>query len=208
MNFPKRIHIIDDEPVVRKSISQWLSRKYEVETFASGKEYLSKLAYFNSDAPISTCILIDFQMPELNGIELQKALKLINNKYPIIFMSGNALQGDIIEAWRGGAIDFLLKPFGPKQIIEIIDKQFLLHDQNSPSINIALPITKREAQVLVLIGRGGSQKDVADELQISINTVKMFRGFLKDKLGLRSLAELIRFYEKNKCAIEHIANKN
>ena len=207
MTSSRIIHIIDDEAAIRESIGQWLSRKYEVLLFASGKEYLAKsLDFLNKDHG-STCILLDFQMPDINGVELQKTLKLMNTTTPIIFMSGNANQRDIINAWRGGATDFLLKPFGPKQIIEVIEKQFLITDQKNLQSNIELPITSREAQVLLLLGSGLSQKQVAEKLSISINTVKMFRAFLKDKLGLDSLSELIRFYEKNRQSIEHMANQ-
>ncbi len=211
----KRIHIIDDELVIRESMSEWLSKNYEVHTFSSAEKYLKAMDQFDQGDAIPTCILLDFQMPGINGVELQKTLKRLNSKFPIIFMSGNALQADIIDAWRGGAFDFILKPFGPSKINEILDNQFILMEKSityndkatdrKPEIHI--PITRREAQILLLLGKGHSQLEVAQQLGISLNTVKMYRSFLRDKLDLNNLAELIQFFNKHQESIEKIANK-
>ena len=210
-----RIHIIDDEPVIRESLSEWLSKKYEVLCFSSGEEYIEAQKKFNHSDLTPTCILLDFQMPGMNGVELQNTLKQLNTQFPIIFMSGNALQADIIDAWHGGAIDFILKPFGPAKVSEALEKQFNLLVSSAASIKSAstsmpemqLPITRREAQVLLLLGGGCSQSEVGVRLGISLSTVKMYRGFLKDKLNLNSLTELIRFCDGHKQSIEGIANQ-
>lgn len=210
-----RIHIIDDEPVIRESLSEWLSKKYEVLCFSSSEEYIEAQKKFNRSDLTPTCILLDFQMPGMNGVELQNTLKQLNTQFPIIFMSGNALQADIIDAWHGGAIDFILKPFGPAKISEALEKQFNLLISSAGSIKpastlrpeVQLPITRREAQVLLLLGSGCSQSEVGMRLGISLSTVKMYRGFLKDKLSLNSLTELIRFCDSHKQSIENIANQ-
>ena len=208
-----RIHIIDDEPVIRESISGWLSKKYEVLSFASAEDYLDAMQKMDSNDQVDTCILLDFQMLGINGVELQNKLKQLNHKFPIIFMSGNAHQSDIIDAWHGGAIDFLLKPFSPTKINEVLEKQFKLMKDgfgssttvDSLQEEISLPITRREAQVLLLLGNGKSQLEVAQTLGISLSTVKMYRTFLKDKLALNTLTELIRYCDSHQKSIKKIA---
>jgi FixJ family two-component response regulator len=211
----KIIHIIDDEPVIRESISEWLSKKYDVFSYSSGEEYLAALKQFNLKDQQYTCILLDFQMPGMNGLELQDALMRLSSKFSIIFMSDNANQSDMIDAWHGGAIDCLLKPYNPAKINEILEKHFIrmeesaykhsLHDRVLSEVPIQ--ITRREAQVLLLLGEGHSQIGVAQKLGISLNTVKMYRSFLKNKLDINTLSELIRYCDKYKKSIEKIANK-
>lgn len=210
-----RVIIVDDEPIVRAGLENWLSREYKVLSFDSAKKFLDAFNQFKFEDGIPTCILLDFQMPNINGVELQRSLKLMNAEFPIIFMSGNAQQADIIDAWRGGAVDFILKPFTPAQVTDAVEKQltminhrvnFHLISKDTKRINI--PITKREAEVLILLGEGRLQNEVAQELKISTRTVKMYRSFLKNKLGLNTLAELGRYYIENKNSIEHIAKNN
>lgn len=211
----KRIHIVDDELVIRESISGWLSKKYEVFSYASGEEYLEATKKFNPKDQALTCLLLDFQMTGINGVELQNQLKHLNANFSIIFMSGNAHQSDIIDAWHGGAIDFLLKPFSPIKINELLDKQFSLMEQHtyigskSESLipEVGISITRREAEVLLLLGGGSSQREVGQQLGISINTVKMYRSFLKDKLGLNTLTELIRYCDSHLKSIKKIAGQ-
>lgn len=209
----KRIHIVDDELVIRESIGGWLSKKYEVFSYASGEEYLEATKKFNPKDQTLTCLLLDFQMTGINGVELQNQLKHLDDNFSIIFMSGNAHQSDIIDAWHGGAIDFLLKPFSPIKINELLDKQFSLMEQRidskieSLSPEVKISITKREAEVLLLLGGGSSQREVGQQLGISLSTVKMYRSFLKDKLGLNTLTELIRYCDSHLKYIEKIAGQ-
>ena len=210
-----KVIIVDDEPIVRSGLENWLSRDYKVISFDSADSFLSALNQLELDEGLPTCILLDFQMPGMNGVELQESLKLMNAKFPIVFMSGNAQQADIINAWRGGAIDFVLKPFTPTQVTDALERLF--SQLNNPPIESSnpnsdahtdIPITKREAEVLLLLGKGHLQNEVSQLLGISIRTVKMYRSFLKDKLGLNTLAELGQFYNKIKRSIEKLIAKN
>lgn len=207
-----KVIVVDDEAIVRAGLENWLSRDYQVVCFDGASAFLDAFNEFEFEDGIPTCILLDFQMPGLNGVELQQALKAMNAEFPIIFMSGNAQQSDIIDAWRGGAVDFILKPFTPAQISEAIETQFKRGQQqrpnrlisdNKPSIQI--PITKREAEVLLLLGNGSKQTEVATILGISVRTVKMYRTFLKNKLDLNTLAELVRFCSEHEESIKKIA---
>jgi DNA-binding NarL/FixJ family response regulator len=128
-------------------------------------------------------------------------------------MSGNAKQSDVIDAWHGGAVDFILKPFTAGKISSSLEKLFSTAAQNQLKIKssednqpeIDLPITQREAQVLLLLGKGHEQQEVAEILGLSLRTVKMYRTFLKNKLGLHTLMELGRYYDKYQASIEKIA---
>jgi len=208
-----RVIIVDDEVDIRDGLRAWLSIDYQVETFESAESLLNAISDFDFEDGIATCILLDFQMPGMNGVELQQTLKQINVEFPIIFLSGNALQSDIIDAWHGGAVDFVLKPFEPQKINASLEKLFANARQNkmaakiNPDIqpSIEMPVTQREAQVLLLLGKGLEQQEVADILGISLRTVKMYRTFLKNKLNLHTLMELGRYYDKHHLSIEKIA---
>lgn len=208
-----KVIIVDDEPIVRAGLENWLSRDYQVISFESAESFLKAYEEFEFEDGLDTCLLLDFQMTGMNGVELQNALREINADFPIIFMSGNAQQRDIIDAWHGGAVDFILKPFSPNQITDTLEKQFTRISElranipktpSSPSSNIS--ITKREAEVLILLAKGLHQSEVAQTLGISIRTVKMYRSFLRDKIGLNTLAELGRYYENNQGALKKIAD--
>jgi FixJ family two-component response regulator len=141
-------------------------------------------------------------------------LRQLNVAFPIIFMSGNAEKEDVIEAWRGGAVDFILKPFSGPQISAVVSALFEKMEEASISMRVKsttldhvdLPITPREADVLMLLGEGYRQGEVADILGIGLRTVKMYRGYLKDKLGLNTLVQLSRFYDQNQGEIQKRAS--
>jgi len=208
-----RVIVVDDASDIREGLQDLLSDEYEVQTFDSAEAFLEALNDFEFEDGKPTCVLLDFQMEGMNGVELQANLKSMNVEFPIIFMSGNALQADIVDAWRGGAIDFLLKPFTAVQISDTLAKLFSSAEQlklshaheQEPSPLIDIPITKREAQVLLLLGQGNQQNEVAEMLGISLRTIKTYRTFLKNKLDLNTLMELARYYDKYRLSIEKIA---
>ena len=208
-----RVIIVDDDSDLRESLSAWLSQDYLVEAFDSAESFLLAINDFNFEDQIPTCIVLDFKMPGMNGVELQKTLKEINVEFPIIFMSGNALQADVIDAWQEGAVNFILKPFAASKISDAIQRLFArvnqLHKDHKDAQNevssIDPPINQREAQVLLLLGKGCQQNEVADILGLSLRTVKMYRASIKEKLKLNTLMELGRYYDKYRLSIEKIA---
>ena len=208
-----RVIIVDDDLDVREGLVAWLTQTYQVDSFDSAESLLIAITNFDFEDGVPTCILLDFQMQGMNGVELQHNLKQINIEFPIIFMSGNAKQSDVIDAWHGGAVDFILKPFTAGKISSSLEKLFSTAAQNQLKIKssednqpeIDLPITQREAQVLLLLGKGHEQQEVAEILGLSLRTVKMYRTFLKNKLGLHTLMELGRYYDKYQASIEKIA---
>lgn len=209
-----RVIIVDDEQDVREALHTWLSKNYAVDCFESAESAINTIKNSEPNDGVPTCMLIDLNMPNVNGIELQSILMLLNVKHPIIFMSGNAMQTDIIQAWQGGAVDFILKPFSPSQISEAIEKAFDRFEKSNHLATAApyeitlidIPITHREAQVLLLLGKGLQQIEVANQLGLSLRTVKMYRTFLKHKLNLNTQMDLARYYDKHSKSIELIAN--
>lgn len=202
-----RVIIVDDEPIIRESLSSWLSAEYEVQSYENGSEFLLALQSSDFEDGTPTCLLLDFQMPVINGVEVQNELRAINCEIPIIFISGNALQQDVIDAWRGGAVDFILKPFTATQISDALQKIFQsnLNLFETGNLQTKLPITQREAQVLYLLGQGHQQNEVAQILGLSLRTIKMYRTFLKNKLHLNNLVDVSKFFEANKQAITDLA---
>ena len=208
-----RVIVVDDASDIREGLQDLLSDEYEVKTFESAELFLEALNDFEFEDGLLTCVLLDFQMEGMNGVELQTTLKQMNVEFPIIFMSGNALQADIVDAWRGGAIDFMLKPFTAAQISDVLSKLFQRAEAakaaQAPALEVMpvveLPITRREAQVLQLLGKGHQQHEVADMLGLSLRTIKTYRTFLKNKLDLNTLMELARYYDKYRLSIEKMA---
>lgn len=195
-----RVLIIDDDRDVREGLDHWLPVDHVISCFASAEEFLAGIDDLNLGGNLPTCLLLDFQLPGINGVELQETLRAANVVCPIIFMSGNAQHVDIIAAWRGGAVNFVLKPFTANEI-----SKALLHAFSALPVATKLPITPREAQVLLLLGLGMQQQEVAEQLRLSLRTIKMYRTFLKNKLGLESLMDLARFCDKHQDAIMQIA---
>lgn len=195
-----RVLIIDDDLDVREGLDRWLSDDYEIATYESAESFLADIDDLNLGGRVPTCLLLDFQLPGINGVELQEALRAANVMCPIIFMSGNAQHADIIAAWRGGAVNFVLKPFSANEISKALLQAFSVLP-----VATTLPITPREAQVLMLLGQGMQQQEVAETLRLSLRTIKMYRTFLKNKLGLESLMDLARYYDKHQAAIRQIA---
>ena len=210
-----RVIIVEDDCSLASTLTEWLSEEYEVHGYKSAEKLLSSFYDAGFDDENPTCMLLDFQMPGKNGVELQEILVSMGAKFPIIFMSGNALQTDVIDAWRGGAIDFLLKPFTGARVSKELAKVFSdlakreaeEHAHHKAEEIIDLPITKREAQVLLLLAKGLQQTEVATMLGIAVSTVKMFRTFLKTKLGLNNPIELSKYCDEYYASIKKIAEE-
>lgn len=199
----RRIFVIDDDADMREALEAFLSQDFDVRCFDSAKPFLAAL----DDSAPPDCILLDLRMPGQDGFAVQAALKKVAYSAPVIFMSGEADKRDVIAAWREGAADFVLKPFSAAELRFCIDAIFDRSPSPAPeeSNDYQLPITRREAQVLLLLAQGNRQDQIASRLDISLRTVKMYRSFLKDKLNLNSLIELARFYDKHKHVIENRA---
>lgn len=194
------VFIVDDDQSIRSSLTMLLeSAGYHVECFSSAIEFLESGIIHSKDS----CIVLDVKMSGLNGLDLQKELTSINCITPIIFITGH---GDIpmsVQAMKDGAVNFLPKPFDDDQLLDSISEALSMaretHEKKSRIEQIKQKIEKltpRENEVLKHLITGLLNKQVAYELNISERTVKAHRKQILDKMGIKSMAELVRLTEK------------
>ncbi len=189
------IFIIDDEPSVRNALALLLkSHGLLTESYDSSEAFLSREPY----AGIG-CILLDLQMDGLSGLELQARLGDYNVHLPIIFLSGNGDIASSVKALRAGALTFLEKPCLEDELLKAISEAMTISqkrvkenqslDQARQKLNA---LTPREREVLKLVVTGMLNKQVAGELSITEHTVKLHRQHITEKLGVKSVAEIVR----------------
>lgn len=196
-----KVFIIDDDPSVRRSISILLrTGGYNVDAFSSAEEFLD-LENFSGQG----CILLDIFMEGRTGLEIQEE---INDKFknlPIIYITG---QGNIpmsVQALKHGAVNFLQKPVDDHLLIQAIEEALNLsremldeREQESRLRMLVDSLTTREYQVFRHLITGMLNKQIADQLNIAEHTVKLHRGKITEKLGVKSVAEIVRIAEKLK----------
>jgi FixJ family two-component response regulator len=195
-----RIFIVDDDISVRRGISLLLnSAGYTVEAFENIKDLMQA-----EDINIPGCILLDIFLGEESGLELQEAIRNKFRNIPIIFMTGH---GDIpmsVQALKKGAINFLQKPVDDKILLRAVDEaiknsHFLLNIQMEKDYCQALidSLTPRELEILRFVIKGLLNKQIASELNIAEHTVKLHRGRITEKLGVKSVPEIIYVAERS-----------
>lgn len=193
------IFVVDDDASVRKSLSRLLkSAGHAVEAFASASEFLQREHYEGVG-----CLVLDVQMPGLNGIELQRALMQKDYFLPIIFITGH---GDIpmgVRAMKSGAVDFLPKPFNDDVLLKAVDqalarcRQERITRAEVADIRSRLAtLTPREHEVLQHVVTGKLNKQIAADLGAAEKTIKVHRGRVMQKMKVQSVAELVRIAEK------------
>ena len=195
------VFIVDDDAAVRKSLVRLLhSAGYRSETFASAEEFLDR---WEGD-PAPGCVLLDIQMPGLDGLQLQQKLQTSDLSIPIIFVTGH---GDIpmsVKAMKAGAVDFLSKPFRDNNLLEAV-QQAILRDRRQRAERADREavqkryetLTSREREVMALVVRGLMNKQISSELGASEKTIKIHRGRVMEKMRVQSVAELVRAAEKS-----------
>ena len=198
MTEPK-VHIVDDDDAMRDSL-KWLleSRGLEVELYSSGEAFL---AAFNSG--FCGCLVLDVRMPGMNGMDLYEQLKARNSTLPVIFITGHGDVPMAVSALKKGAADFIEKPFNDQDMLRLIesclkqDRAAAAKRAENASVAQRLEsLTQREREVLGLIVAGKLNKQIADELGISIKTVEVHRSRVMEKMGASSVAELVQLVLK------------
>ena len=201
MNNPNpTVFVVDDDPSIRKGLGRLLKVSgYLVETFGSAQEFLQRAP----DCLGPACLVLDVKMPGLNGLDLQDQLKQMEYAMPIVFITGH---GDItmsVKAMKTGAIDFLTKPFDEKDLLKAVQEALKKDMANRSVMNERQSIlqrvqslTPREYEILTYVITGMLNKQIAYDLDISEKTVKVHRGRVMEKLGVDSVAELVRLSEK------------
>ena len=193
------VFIIDDDPSTRRGLTRLIrAAGMNAQSFASAADFLDA---GKCDEP--GCIVLDVQMPGMTGPELQEELGKLEYCMPIIFLTGRGDVPTAAGAMKKGAVDFLTKPIDRGKLMEAI-KASLARDvegrqrrTESSSIHEKLKtLTAREHEVMVYVISGMLNKQIAGELNISEETVKIHRGRVMQKLGIVSVAELVRLCEK------------
>jgi FixJ family two-component response regulator len=193
------VFIVDDDMSIRDALSTLIrSVGLEVRTFTSSAEFLDAAL---PDVP--TCLVLDVRLPGLSGLDLQRELARTGVHIPIIFISGH---GDIpmtVRAMKAGAVEFLLKPVREQDLLDAItqaiDKDRAARRQRAEQATVRARyacLTPRETEVASKITRGLLNKQVAADLSVTEDTVKMHRRHIMEKMQASSLAELVRMTEK------------
>lgn len=197
------IFFVDDDFRMRRAMSRLLSTYgYNVKAYASAKEFLTERIL-----PGPACLILDLKMPDISGLDVQQVLAQRDSCLPIIFVSGHADVASSIRAMKGGAIDFLTKPFEDTQLIAAVQVA-LERSQTAQEERTALKrdreafasLTPRERDVCIRIARGLLNKQVGYELGTAEKTVKAQRARVMQKLGAESLADVVRLVERLKAA--------
>src|SRR6266576_7241627 len=184
--------VIDDDPSVRNGLTLlFRSVGFETKAFGSAQEFLQSAL---PDVP--SCLVLDIRLPGQSGLDFQAELA---SHIPIIFMTGH---GDIpmtVRAMKGGAVDFLAKPFRDQDMLDAvvtaIERDRKRREVEKVVVNLQVlfeTLTSREREVLALVATGLMNKQIAAELGLAEITVKIHRGHIMKKMGARSLADLVR----------------
>lgn len=195
MNNDKIVHIVDDDDSVRRSVAFMLKHAgYHVENHLSGVEFLKA-----TKTAQRGCVLLDVRMPEIDGIQVQKAMAIRGIDMPVVVLTGHGDVAIAVEAMRNGAVNFVEKPYEREELLRAIDEAFKrlyrsydkVMKSREAKIRLAC-LTGRERDVLNGLVAGYPNKTIAYDLGISPRTVEIYRSNLMDKLRVRSLSEALR----------------
>jgi FixJ family two-component response regulator len=194
---PKRgtVYVVDDDEAVRDSL-QWLleGKGYRVRCFDSAESFLSRY-----DPREVACLLVDIRMGGMTGLELQARLIEIRSPLPIVFITGHGDVPMAVDTMKKGAMDFIQKPFNEADLVRLVE-QMLEHAKDSFADSqlaanrdsLLSKLTMRESQVLERIVAGRLNKQIADDLGISIKTVEAHRANIMEKLSANTVADLLK----------------
>jgi FixJ family two-component response regulator len=194
---PKKgtVYVVDDDEAVRDSL-QWLleGKDYRVRCFDSAESFLSRY-----DAREVACLIVDIRMGGMTGLELQNRLLEQNSPLPIVFITGHGDVPMAVETMKKGAMDFIQKPFKEEQLVSLVERMlehargtFAEQLHNASRDALLSKLTLRESQVLERIVAGRLNKQIADDLGISIKTVEAHRANIMEKLNANTVADLLK----------------
>jgi FixJ family two-component response regulator len=189
------VFIVDDDPAIRHAM-EYLMRSVDMkyEIYRSADEFLG-----GWNEARGGCLVLDIRMPGMGGLELQDRLRERDISLPIIFITGHADVPMAVDAMQKGAFDFIQKPFRDQDLLERIGAaikadrvQRAEHERKGEVSNRISKLTPREREVMDLVVTGKANKIVAYELGVSQRTVEIHRARVMEKMGARSLADLVR----------------
>ena len=191
----KTVFVVDDDAGVRQGLRFLLrAAGYSVEAFPSARSFLE-----DYHPRRSGCLLLDIQLPQMSGLELQQTLNLRGWRIPVIFITGHGTVPLAIAAMKAGAFDFIEKPLREDALVESIERALRWNDrayeerlERATLQTRAVSLTPREREVFELVAAGEPNKAIAHHLRISFRTVELHRAHIIQKLQARSLSDLIR----------------
>ena len=195
MNSQLTVFIVDDDPAVRDALGLLLGvHDYRVALFADGESFI------NAFRPEwRGCVLLDIRMPGIDGLSLQKKLGEIGSQLPVIVMTGHGDVASAREAFRALALDFLEKPLDRERLLAAIGEAFARQRDTLQQVaeeqqnhQLLARLTPREAEIMERVVAGRHNREIAAELGISPRTVEVHKARMMDKLGVGSVAELVR----------------
>lgn len=196
---PATVYVVDDDESVRRAMARlFRSAGFLVQTFESADAFLAAPL---RDCP--ACLLLDLRIPGMSGAELQQELLRRGDELPIIILTGHGDVPSAVQAMKRGAVDFLSKPVGNEQLLDIVRRAIadLAHRQRQ-MLDVreferrVQTLTAREQEIMMLVITGMLNKQIAARLAITETTVKVHRGRVMEKTGVASLAELVRLCER------------
>lgn len=194
---PKKgtVYVVDDDEAVRDSL-QWMleGKDYRVRCFDSAQSFLNRY-----DAREVACLIIDIRMPGMTGLELQSRLIEAHSPLPLAFITGHGDVPMAVDTMKKGARDFIQKPFHEELLLPLVERMlaqakesFAEHQSSAARDALMARLTLRESQVLERIVAGRLNKQIADDLGISIKTVEAHRANIMEKLNANTVADLLK----------------
>jgi FixJ family two-component response regulator len=192
------VFLIDDDASVRRGVSRLLrSAGYESEAFASASDFLARDQHAGP-----ACVIVDVRMPGINGMDLQDVLVQRRREEQLIFITGHGNISMCAQAMKAGAVDFLPKPFRDTKLLECVERalaraaeQRRRGAEKTEARRLLDLLTPREFEVMQLVVTGMLNKQIAFQLGTAEKTIKVHRGRVMKKLGIASVAELVRLVE-------------
>jgi FixJ family two-component response regulator len=193
------VFVVDDDVSVRESLESLIGFSgWQVETFASAREFLAR-----PPALVPSCLILDVNLPDLSGLDLQRLIAADRIDMPIIFITGYGDVPTSVQAMKAGAVEFLMKPFGDAVLLDAI-RHAIARSQTALGHEAGMrrlrddyaSLSPRERQVMALVVTGLLNKQVGGELGISEITVKAHRGQMMRKMKATSLADLVTMNAK------------
>jgi len=185
------VHMVDDDPSVLRALSRLVTGAgHPCETWPSAEAFLGR-----SRSPADGCVILDLQLPGASGLELQAGLAGADPTLPVVFLTGRGDIGTTVRAMKGGAVDFLTKPVDRAALLAAIEAALARREALRAAADAAARLrrlTPRECDVLDRVIDGRLNKQIAFDLGVAEKTVKVHRARVMQKLGVRTVADLVR----------------